>query len=154
MILKFWPRWPRKWPLNLSSLGGHPLDFNLNGFFQNQWLLLIELSCRLSYLENFHFSNLSAASDTGCWKSLIIKVLLMVRGIMPQEQNATDPWLGMNFREWITWEQKSYKICRHPQIFGPSAGTNWTTHTDYLRLDWAFDWKAFHSLSSPIIIAQ
>ena len=34
MILKFWPRWPRKWPLNLSSLGGHPLDFNLNGVFE------------------------------------------------------------------------------------------------------------------------
>ena len=34
MILKFWPRWPRKWPLNLSSLGGRPLDFNLNGIFE------------------------------------------------------------------------------------------------------------------------
>ena len=34
MILKFWPRWPQKRPLNLSSLGGRPLDFNLNGIFE------------------------------------------------------------------------------------------------------------------------
>ena len=34
MILKFWPRWPRKRPLNLSSLRGCPLDFNLNGIFE------------------------------------------------------------------------------------------------------------------------
>ena len=34
MILKFWPRWPRKQPLNLSSLKGPPLDFNLNGIFE------------------------------------------------------------------------------------------------------------------------
>ena len=34
MILKFWPRWPRKRPLNLSSLGGRPLDFNINSIFE------------------------------------------------------------------------------------------------------------------------
>ena len=34
MILKFWPRWPRKRPLNLGSIGGHPMDFILNGIFK------------------------------------------------------------------------------------------------------------------------
>ena len=45
MILKFWPRWPRKRPLNLSSLGGCPLDFFLNyiseisGFHWSKWAI-------------------------------------------------------------------------------------------------------------------
>ena len=33
MILKFWPRWPRKQPLNLSSLKIRPVDFILNDIF-------------------------------------------------------------------------------------------------------------------------
>ena len=35
--------------------------------FQNQWLPLIEMSYRLPYSENFHFSNLLAASEAGGW---------------------------------------------------------------------------------------
>ena len=34
MILKFWPRRPRKWPLNRSSLGGCPVDFIQNYIFE------------------------------------------------------------------------------------------------------------------------
>ena len=36
--------------------------------FWNQWLPLIKMSYSLSYSENFHFSNLLAASEAGCWK--------------------------------------------------------------------------------------
>ena len=34
MILKFWPWWPWKWPLNLNSLGGCLMDFILNYIFE------------------------------------------------------------------------------------------------------------------------
>ena len=43
MILKFWPWWPWKWPLNLNSLGGCLMDFILNyifeisGFYWPKW---------------------------------------------------------------------------------------------------------------------
>ena len=36
--------------------------------FWNQWLPMIQMSYRLSYLENFHFSNLIAALEAVCWK--------------------------------------------------------------------------------------
>ena len=45
MILKFWPRWPRKRPLNLSSLKICPVDFILNyifeisGFHWSKWAI-------------------------------------------------------------------------------------------------------------------
>ena len=45
MILKFWPRRPRKWPLNLSSLGGCPVDFiknyifEISGFHWSKWAI-------------------------------------------------------------------------------------------------------------------
>ena len=57
MILKFWPRWPRKWPLNLSSLGGRPLDFNLNGIFE---------------ISGFHWSKW--AIDCLIWKTFIFQI--------------------------------------------------------------------------------
>ena len=34
MILKFWPLWPRKWLLNLSSFRGCPVDFILDYIFE------------------------------------------------------------------------------------------------------------------------
>ena len=34
MILKFWPRWPQKRPLNLSSLKIRPVGFILNYIFE------------------------------------------------------------------------------------------------------------------------
>ena len=45
-----------------------PIEFWFKWHFQNQWLPPIEMSYRLTYLENFHFSNLLAASEAGCWK--------------------------------------------------------------------------------------
>ena len=61
MILKFWPRWPQKWPQKLSSLRGCPVLFYLKIYFWNHWLSLIKMSWRSSYSEKFHFSNLLAA---------------------------------------------------------------------------------------------
>ena len=40
-----------------------PSGFYLKLHFWNQWLPLIKMSYRLSYSENFHFSNLLAASE-------------------------------------------------------------------------------------------
>jgi hypothetical protein len=45
-----------------------PSGFYFKWHFRNQWLPLIKMSYRLPYLENFHFSNLLAASEAGCWK--------------------------------------------------------------------------------------
>ena len=45
-----------------------PSGFYFKFHFWNQWLPLIKMSYRLTYLENFHFSDLLAASEAGCWK--------------------------------------------------------------------------------------
>ena len=62
MILKFWPWWPQKQPLNVSS----PVDFLLNGIFHFSgfhwskwatdcliWVPLFKMHCRVRYLFNF-----------------------------------------------------------------------------------------------------
>ena len=67
MILKFWPWWPRKWPLNLSSLKIRPVDFIVDYIFETSGFHWSKLAIpRLSCLEKFH---LLAASEAGCWKN-------------------------------------------------------------------------------------
>ena len=80
MILKFWPRWPQKRPLNLSSLGSRlifitfhnrifvvlsfevflprrpqkePSEYFQRLHFWNQWVPLIKTQYRVCYLLNF-----------------------------------------------------------------------------------------------------
>ena len=54
-----------------------PSGFHFNLHFWNQWLPLIKMNYRLPYSENFHFSNLLAASEAGgriIWKMKVFRI--------------------------------------------------------------------------------
>ena len=80
MILKLWPWWPRKRPLNLSRLKIRSVDFKLH--FWNQCIPLIKMSYRLSYWENFHFSNFQHPASEAANKvffQVFLRYLLSLR---------------------------------------------------------------------------
>ena len=81
MILKFWPRWPRKWPLNLSSLGGRPLlKKPLSKVAQNSpnpLFSLTALTCQTAQTEEFMFQNVAywqTVYRTGVLSRIIINI--------------------------------------------------------------------------------
>ena len=96
MILKFWPRWPRKWPLNLSSLGGRPLDFDLNGIFE---------------ISGFHWSKWAIACLI--WRTFIFQIF-----------SLQPPRLLTNLKNesaLCKWPINQFKIKKYKQAYCPNV---------------------------------
>ena len=103
IVLKLWPQWPLKWPLNLNSLWGCPVDFILDYIccgkskFKFQWVL-IWLHFSLSWLVKWE------AAFSLFFYGLEIAVL---------EMGEKLPWqLGKNFIGPLYLLQKT-PFCSH-----------------------------------------
>ena len=96
MILKFWPRWPQKQPLNLSSLKIHPMDFILNYIFE---------------IIGFHWSKW--AIDCLLWKTFIHDFLSLSRVITREgwfgDSSCIWPQLGITAWSRCAW---MFSFCR------------------------------------------
>ena len=112
MILKFWPRWPRKRPLNLSSLGGRPVDFILNGIFKISGLLWSKW-----------------AIDCLIWKTFIFQIFnIQPPRLLTNLKNESFP-NKTYFWIWLTFLQQVYDFCAEIMMGLPLKGWTKTQHS-------------------------
>ena len=117
-IFIFWPRWPRKRPLNLSSFGGRPLDYNLNGIlhFWNQFVPLIKMHYTVRYSLDFDpkiRSGQVCCPQKGVWVSS--RKNAKARILHPPRRNANYEYIQRAiFRDsWFTMHTIESP---HPQV--------------------------------------
>ena len=120
MILKFWPGWPRKWPLKISSLGGRPLDFDLNGIFK---------------ISGFHWSKW--AIDCLIWKTFIFQIYQQPRRLDVENINH----VSINY-----FAISSLILLIHHFNFSLPNGPQWTSDIWY-EACWTFH-KCFDTPST------
>ena len=60
------------------------------------------MSYRLSYLEDFHFSNLLAASEAGCWKKGVTPQIFAKNGVTVALEGV-QPKILINLTPLIDW---------------------------------------------------
>ena len=107
MILKFWPQWPRKQYLNLSSLRGCQVDFildyifKISGFHWSKWAIDC-LNWKPNLIHHFNFSLPNGPQWTSniwyeaCWTF---------------HKCFDTPSTGAQFELEILYSPKTFSIC-------------------------------------------